>query len=803
MKIKVERVSNILKLPEETAFLEGVGSEGQTFIYKICYEANINNAIKNEAINVKIRILKDQQRQKNYNIFTTGLDSNDIVNNLLSQKAKQKDLVKSKNDLILFQTESDISKKIPNGKSKATVKKLNNVVKKIESVNNENVNLPILTKNRIAFNDGLGIDQKIFKEEMKNILLKHNTDPAVFLGQKNRSIISTANSFNGVIDKQVKTNHRVPASRKLELVTENLLSTTNPTSTSELSKDEYVSFTSIVENEFVLIEEFVEIPVDLLMNPTFLIEFELFDRYGISQQVLTTKINHREKFNELLIPILPPTINATPTQKLGKVVLSVKQNDKNCDRVNIYRRTVLSSQINTDSNFIFINSVKVDVSDGFVSVVDDHASINPTIYRVVAVSKNGSFGAEFNSVVINQEKNKTKLKNILRIVEDNVVSLTHKIENGFITIYVENIPSGVVSLELLRKDLSLKEKTAKRISNRIFVSNDNGSFVTVRDITAKKDRVYEYFCRLIYKNGEEIIANNKIITKYENIESNISNLEQIIPTINEQDLNVEFQTTKNTILNNLDIVKKILTEQNIIEEYQSDLTNEKERLQNLFFTRVLRANKITGEVEDFGIIDETTFSDKKYGQVRNVKPLESGIEYCYTVMVYALPAEIVFEKYTRKVKTTYSEYDLLPSKWLHPYTLKNGTIVNNTTLKAHHSNSIFTFGKVVDIQYVNVNLGDILPSVTSCVAQKTSSSKTLVKWKVSGDAKKIDHFVVSLQTMGSRTIVGKSHNISSTNDYHFIDILDNNEHGALSYIITPIYFDFSQGSEIFSNTIFI
>src|SRR5690348_16280714 len=104
MKIKVERIDNVLRLPEEAAFLERIGPGGATFTYRIRYEANIANAVKNKAITVKIRILKDEQQQKKHNIFTTGNDGDLVVTNLLLQKAKQKDLVRSKTDLILFET---------------------------------------------------------------------------------------------------------------------------------------------------------------------------------------------------------------------------------------------------------------------------------------------------------------------------------------------------------------------------------------------------------------------------------------------------------------------------------------------------------------------------------------------------------------------------------------------------------------------------------------------------------------------------------------------------------------------------
>lgn len=808
MKIKVERINNIIKLPEEVAFLESVDSDGQNFIYKIRYLVNIVNAVKNKAINVKIKFLKDEQQQKKYNIFTTGKDANLVIDNLLNKKAKQKDLVRTKSDLILFQTKSDISKKIPNDKIKTidtvVLKTVKNSIKKINASKGENVTRPVLAKNKAAFNDGLGINQKIFKEEMKKILLVHKSDPATFLGSKSRTIISTNNSFNGILNKKPKKNKKIPENnRKLDLVKENILSTTNPINTSELSNDEYVSVTEVGVNDYVIVDETVKIPIRLFTQPAFIIEFELFDNRGLSQQVISTKVNHKEKLDELLIPILPPSITSSPIHKPGKVVFSIKQNDKNCDKINLYKKILPLDQINIDSNFTFVKSITIDSSDGILSVFDNHASINPTLYRAIAVGKNGLLGAEFDTIIINQDKQKAKVKNVLSN-KDTVLTLTHKINSNYIELFIENIPLEPIAIDIFKKDLTIKQIKPIRLGNRIFLENDKNEIITYQDTDVKKDRIYEYFCKLIYKNGDEAIAKNNLVIKFEKVESNITYISPITPVISEQNVDVEFFIEKNAISNNINIAKKILTEQNILTEYQDEITNEKERLQNLFFTRVLRTNKLNGEIEDFGIIDSETFSDKKYGPVKNVKPLEIGLEYIYTVMVYAIPAEILFEKYTRQVTVRSNvTYDLLPSKWLHPLTLDQGTITNKNVVKTRHANNIFTFGKVADIQYVNVNLNKILPVITNCKASIISEKKNLIKWKINGDAKKIDHFIILLELMGSRTIVGKSHNITSTNDFQFIDVLDNGEHGALKYIITPVYFDYSQGTEVFTNTIFI
>ena len=60
----------------------------------------------------------------------------------------------------------------------------------------------------------------------------------------------------------------------------------------------------------------------------------------------------------------------------------------------------------------------------------------------------------------------------------------------------------------------------------------------------------------------------------------------------------------------------------------------------------------------------------------------------------------------------------------------------------------------------------------------------------------MDLIIFLIEINGMRTIVGKSHAVGGTNSFSFIDVLDNGEHGTLEYLITPVYFDYTRGSEI-------
>ena len=133
----------------------------------------------------------------------------------------------------------------------------------------------------------------------------------------------------------------------------------------------------------------------------------------------------------------------------------------------------------------------------------------------------------------------------------------------------------------------------------------------------------------------------------------------------------------------------------------------------------------------------------------------------------------------------------------------NGNLVSENSLRRNHAKTDFTFGTVVNVTDIDVSLSDVLPSLYDGKAKELGSDRVLVQWKVQGNVDKIDHFIVILETLGIRTIVGKSHNITNSNYFQFVDELTNEESGGLTYYIMPVYYDYSRGTELKTNQVVI
>ena len=235
-----------------------------------------------------------------------------------------------------------------------------------------------------------------------------------------------------------------------------------------------------------------------------------------------------------------------------------------------------------------------------------------------------------------------------------------------------------------------------------------------------------------------------------------------------------------------------------------ELSDEKDKFQNLLAYDVSRINLTTGQQESFGVINSKIFSDRDEGTVKNVKPLEDGMEYKYIVSTYFRSIDTLLKSYSKEIiDINNNSYTLYPSIWRHPITLEYGNIVNDSSLKKNHSNNQFTFGKIANITETNASLLNILPSIKEAHATKISDKSVLLQWKIQGNVKRFDHFLIILEILGMKSIIGKSHNITNSNYFQFIDKLENNENGKLKYYIVPVFYDYSKGSDFETNEVIV
>jgi hypothetical protein len=218
---------------------------------------------------------------------------------------------------------------------------------------------------------------------------------------------------------------------------------------------------------------------------------------------------------------------------------------------------------------------------------------------------------------------------------------------------------------------------------------------------------------------------------------------------------------------------------------------------------VLRKNLTTGEEEDFGILQSPLFNDGFLRANKNVKPLQPGYSYKYSVYTFLRTADSLLPQLQVTGSYNNKTYTYRPYFSRNPFVLREGTMVTEISLREQHTNSQYTFGPTGQVVEHNADFSNVLPIVKDVIATNKNRTLNILQWKVEGNLDRVDHFIILTQQLSARKVVGTIHNVSETNTFNFYDILTDGESGNLEYIIIPVYFDLVLGQEVKSNTIII
>ena len=833
MRAYIKKEQNIIEVPEDFATLVKIDpnlSEG-SFHYKFHYFANPEKAFRTGAIKVEMFVSKNPHEVRTYNVFNNS-DPEETINNIRLKNQRQKDMHRSDDlvkdnkvwipymisDITRFISNVDVvkfSKGRKNSRSEisAPVIRTRLAMKPVlvSELTSRNVPMPVLEVNTSKRRNSSGIDSSSIdstelRRRASSVLFQRKIDPASFVGRKSNTIISARNSYAGTVSKRnvVEDTHNDD-----DVLISSLLKNNQTNSDADKSEFDYQNVPVVETNTQIVIEETMSIPISYLDSEEFYVVFRLKNKRGLIIETISGLVSHGKQVSLLRIPAIPPVIVAPAKSSPGGVTINLKQADPNGTAIRLYRKYFSTVESLKDATYSLVGEVKCGINDGLVKIFDYPNSLDPVIYRAVSVNSNGLLGSEFSSTVVELFRGsvaKTSPKN----QKPSFVTITSSVLTNGIVIKLNNFPAEPIAFELKRRNLTLRETAFTCVNPPMLLDVLQSSQITIEDSSELKTKhIYEYMVALIYKTGERKISATTHIVQFKPITNNTVSLE-ISPTDIQQsggnEIDAKFSIVKNISQNSADQIKNFLTRQGFLGEFQEDIIANRDKLGSLFAIGVKRHNLSTGEVEDFGILEnDENFSDVAAGSVAGVSSLVAGNEYKYTVTAYSRNIESLLPKLLKTNSDNPSlPYTFTPSEWMHPITLEDGNIITESSLKSNHASKSFTFGEIADIKEFQVSLSEVLPALYDGKAKFLPGRKSvLIQWKVQGNANKIDHFVIYLNILGMKTIVGKSHNISNSNYFQFLDNLDNQESGGLTYFIVPVYFDYSRGVELKTNQVIV
>ena len=810
MFVKLPKVSDLIRIPAHFVRLVDVHENGD-LKFEVRHQIRQSDIVKRGAQIVRVTVSSRITPKIDvlHSPGQVGYSSAHAVRNILTLIPSTRSAIRN-NNLFLIATRfvdntskldtnliADL-KRIENPRNVAGLYKQKLMLKSGKELSAKNDIKPILQVNRDISEE---TDSSSFRNLAQRGIMKDGFDPSHISKIVDSEILTPRESVSGVFLKSHMMNAWETKAKYFKKFTHAQIEV--PRHTSDIDENENVLVIETVFSDDVEIVSQITLPIDRLTDSsnnwkTTFFKFELLQN-GLAIQTIQENVDILHHIEAFYTPKVAPIVEFARFETTGRANIQVRQMDPHAISVRVYKKDFFYNS-SSFQGYQLVAEHDVAFGAGFETIPVEISQSYTSIFRVVPVGKNGTVGAEFTNIVVNPVK-------IFK--RRTYVSISTRVVNNGVSVDITDLPHDVESFVIMRRDATIRE-TFKAIGDEVvFVKTENSSqSYSVIDTSLKQNYVYEYTCRLIYRNGHTFDAGRAFIT-YEQLVENLvdTRFENVSSEVSVDNLNVTFKMK--TILNesNVDSIKKLLERQGLKDLFAADLLLERDKLQSLIAHQVYRVNLTEGIKESFGIITSEDFSDNALRLINSVAALKPGNTYRYEVIALLRTPETMFEEFVKTSvdKTTKKPYSFKPSKFLHPVTLKNGNITSPQSLIEHYSQEQFSFGSVGNLATTEVSFANSLVSVTNANAEKFDPKTIAITWAINGMASQIDHFIIMKEYLGQRHVIGKSHALETvgTSTFRFLHALSTSDIGEPVYIITPVFDTYDVGHEVKTNKVVI
>jgi len=816
MKIASKKTSELLKVDNNFAQLLKI--EGGIFYYKFEYRSSTIDALRKGANIVRLSVRKSLPLQED-NIFKSAGKSNyELIEDILHYEPKKKSAKRDDESSILVRKNSDITSKLNNdlissiklsSLPASSIMPARKVVdlKTVTEIRASNLNVPVI-QNSVARSQETSSRQG-HQVAAVDMIFNDGVDPST-VAARYRPSVGTEKAFRGVApiaQEQVETPTVNAQDSRRRFLIDTLLSNVKKTITlGDLAANTPVPVVSNKKQIDVRNSELVLVPeVDVGLEDFYVI-FELITSTGEVLESQARRVNHSFLSKVFNTPRLPPSINISPTQISGRNVLEVQQNDPIAMKVGVYRRSIKKSDPDMLSSvYQFIAELKLTQAEGIVKFTDVTNNSHINLYRCISIGPGNAQGAEFaNAVAIAQKGIGGDASHRQAFASLSAINSPSGVE-----VLVENVSPGPIAVAILKRDKTVFQKEFQFIKTdtRVILINDGLQNTLFIDSDVKDSHVYEYICRLYYNDGSVLDSSANVLHEFIKhsvgvVTAKISNL-QVIKNSSRTD--VSFNVASKIEATDLDAVKKTLEKQGLASLFSEELKLERNKLQRLIAHNIVRLNLTTGEKEDFGTITDEIFIDSAASVSTSIKPLKVGNNYRYIITTLLRDAETTFDDYVKSADdvSTGKSYTFKPAKFLHPFTLKTGTLIDRQSHASNHPQDDFAMGRIGNPLVINVPLSISLPSIKKISATRVSTDTVNVRWVIDGDVTFVEHYIIIKDNLGMSAISGKVHHVTSNNTFEFYDTLESDDIGEISYRVIPVLNDYKRGLSSNSATVII
>ena len=554
---------------------------------------------------------------------------------------------------------------------------------------------------------------------------------------------------------------------------------------------------------------------------SFYMSIEIENSSGVKVASGGVKIPHASILNAYLTPRHAPLLEAEYI-KPGAVSVRVKKSRRDVvgTRLKVFRRLAPPTEGSTGAGSPWIEVFDSDTQDNAEFAFRDLiATSRPLLYRAVSYGENSKPSEDFSSTVVLPLK-EFKVKQTGSLTA--ITSLDTSGQNTFVTAVVKDIPYDVIAVMVRRYNKTFASEANRKASKgsgfvyvgstaseqQVFVKDidDDGSALFT-DETAKPGNNYVYVPVGVTKNGKEIVGSSSALEIPYSPERAKVSMSVSSPAFRRGTDSLTMDLSAKFTDFGFSEIRRSLQAANQADLFSADVLEDRDKFEPLIGFLVERTNNKTGEQESFGTYNSGKFEDnEEIREQKNLKPLEPGVEYTYTVTALVSSPETLFPTLKR------SEID---DRTLVPFSrriskFQSVLAINKATLASTQRQQDRTLPSAVEptdpllagrtnVQITKTIRAPILYARKEKIRIEEHRNFNRVIWLAPG-VSGIDHFRIYVVSSGGKVLIDTVHCDDSSSDFYYRH--DDKDYAVnFQYMIQPISLSYKERKPILSKVI--
>ena len=538
----------------------------------------------------------------------------------------------------------------------------------------------------------------------------------------------------------------------------------------------------------------------------------MVDSSGRTIQTQTAGIDHRQNVREFYTVTKPPILTAVQSEDLMTHIM-INQIDPNSNKIVLLKKTLSKSKLSQGSRFEKLDEIRISSKDPPALRSLIIAPGNPIIIRAISVSKSGDM-ATFSDVIVRSQSRSVDMP-----IEDEIIEVSMNSKNSNKGILVESkiLSGSPVALYFLRKNLTRRDR--KYIS---LTSTDTSSLASkgkvfqLLDSTVTPGDTYEYRCKIIFRTGTERISESSTISKRQLIRDSIS-FSSSQPSVRRDRSSGGYLISINSSMNipqsDADTTKSMFDDLDLSDLFSEEISSIKDQFSSIAVFRVKRFDVNKGVEYDLGIKTSGNFQDSGDAS-RGIPAPESDSEYIYKLEpLLRTTTGILAEIKTTQPSRNLKDASFIPSlsieksipasfesvdtnfseKFTSPLAIVDSTLSYGGALAGNHSDNSFELGSTGIVESINISTPPSTIRISNSSVKIIRSGNVQIRWSISGNLDKIDHFIIAASRGGVMIPIGTHHSQSNGSSFVYTDASQKGILGDIQYSITPVLSDLTQG----------